>query len=71
MDGISGRNNGVDDAETDIPLLDPAHLCIPTGLENTDFNDSFFPRNSSTSTSDSMMRTVLLMPLHPLQLSSC
>jgi len=54
MDGIGGRNNGVDDAETDISSLDPTHLSIPTGLENTDFDfDSFFPHNSSTSSSDS------------------
>jgi len=54
MDGIDGRNNGVDDAETDISSLDPAHLSMPNGLENTDFDfDSFFPHNSSTSTSDS------------------
>ena len=59
MDGIGGRNNGVDDADTDISLLDPAHLSIPTGLENTDFDfDSFFPHNSSTSSSESMTRTM-------------
>jgi len=71
MDGIGGSNNGVDDAETDIPSLDPAHLCIPIGLENTDFDfDSFFPHISSTSTFDSTTRTMLLMPLRPLRLST-
>jgi len=54
MDGIGGRNNGVDDAEMDIPSLDPAHLSIPTGLENTDFDF-----DSSTSTSDSKTRTTM------------
>ena len=58
MDGIDGRNNGVDDAETDISSLDTAHLSMPNGLENTDFDfDSFFPHISSTSTSDSTTRT--------------
>jgi len=72
MDGIGGRNNGGDDAEMDISSLDPAHLYIPTGLENTDFDfDSFFPHVSSTSTSDSTTRTMLLMPLRPLRLSTC
>ena len=60
MNGIGGRNNGVDDAETDISSLDPAHLSIPTGLENTDFYfDSFFPHNSSTSSSDSTTRKMM------------
>ena len=58
MNGIGGRNNGVDDADTDISSLDPAHLSIPTGLENTDFN-SCFPHNSSTSSSDSTTRKTM------------
>jgi len=58
MDGTGGSNNGVDDAETDISSLDPAHLSIPTELKNTDFN-SCFPHNSSTSTSDSTMRATM------------
>ena len=50
---MDGRNNDVDDVDTDISSLDPTHLSIPTGLENTDFDfDSFFPHNSSTSSSD-------------------
>ena len=60
MNGIGGRNNDVDDADTDISSLDPAHLSIPTGLENTDFYfDSFFPHNSSTSISESTTRTTM------------
>ena len=46
MNGIGGRNSGVDVAETDISSLDPVHLCIPNGLGNTDFDfNSFFPHN--------------------------
>lgn len=46
--------NSSGDADTDISSLDPTHLSIPTGLENTDFNfHSFFPSSSTHSTSSS------------------
>ena len=70
-DGICGRDNGLDDAETDISSLDPAHLSIPTGLENTDFDfDSFFPHNSSTSSSESTTRTTMTNAANPSSSSS-
>ena len=55
VNGIGGgdKGNNVDDADTDISSLDPTHLSIPSGLENTDFDfDSFFPHNSSTSSTN-------------------
>ena len=65
------KMDGVDDAETDISSLDPAHLSIPTGLENTDFDfDSFFPHNSSTSTSDSTTTRTTMTNVANASLSS-
>lgn len=69
MDGTGGSNNGVDDAETDISSLDPAHLSIPTGLENTnfDFDSSRIIPLPSVLTH---RRRMLLIPLRLLRLST-